>query len=135
MKHMYNQEKDELRFTFTNLEMGLFNDFFVEKYLPISEDRFFTQQQFSILSGVAKRCRVMTVKNSRQNKYPLTFNRHEAVSLLYVISNVLDDCNPLMMSFAAPLNDVLHSYLQRLFFNSYKDQYSLASATQNKLSE
>lgn len=137
MKSKYNSEKDELKLTFTNAEMSMLMDFFTEKYLPIAEDKFFVQQQFSILGTIAKRLRLMVYKCERKKDYMLAITRYEAISLLYVTTNVLNDdaAYPRLISFVSILNDTLYSFVQRMFFNAENTVFSLANEPRQGLPE
>lgn len=119
MKQKYNSEKDELKIELTNAEMRLFGDFFSQKYLPyLPEDKYWTQQQLSILKGIQKRCSVMIAQNNRKQAYRLSLCRHEVVALIYMVTNVLNDdmIYPLLLAFASALNDTLYMYAQKMFF-------------------
>lgn len=62
----------------------------------------------------------MVAQNEMKNSYKLSFSKHEAVALMYVTANVIndDDIYPLLLSFSSTLYDELYMFVDRgsIFF-------------------
>lgn len=121
MKAKLSPEKDVLRIEISREQMGMFGGFFKEKYFPLLDhDRFWWIQQISILKGIFNRCKIMVAQNEMKNSYKLSISKHEAVALMYVTANVIndDDTYPLLLAFSSALYDELYMFVNRgtIFF-------------------
>ncbi len=62
----------------------------------------------------------MVAQNEMKNSYKLSISKHEAVALMYITVNVIndDDTYPLLLSFSSELYDELYMFVNReaIFF-------------------
>ena len=116
MKAKLSPEKNVLKIEMSREQMMLFGWFFKEKYFPLLDhERFWWIQQISILGGIFNRCRIMVAQNEMKNSYKLSFSKHEAVALMYITVNVIndDDTYPLLLSFSSESSDEQYQFVNR----------------------